>query len=78
MCFRSICVFVAEEEGFCCHPDDAYVKPKAPMLYVPDVALYASLHLPELFGFSSESGDLRPSGDSWLDEMTYHEFVNES
>ena len=59
------------------HGYDPQIQSYVPMLHIPDVALNALFHLPELFGLATTSGDLCPSGDAGLAEVPYHVFVNQ-
>ena len=70
-------VFVVDEEGADGHAHDLQVQPYVPVLHIPDVSLNALLHLPELFCLTTASGDLRPSRDAGLAEVTHHVFVNQ-
>ena len=47
------------------------------MLDVPDVFFDAAFHLPQFFGLTTETGDLRPTGDARTHEVAHHVFVDE-
>ena len=57
--------------------DDADVEPERPMLDVPDVALYAPFHLPQLLGLASESRFLGPARNARFHEVAHHVFVEQ-
>ena len=74
----SIGVLVRDDELTEGAPDDAEVEPEGPVLDVPDVALDAALHLPELLRLATVAGDLRPAGDAGTHEMAHHVLVDET
>jgi hypothetical protein len=47
-------------------PNDAEVKPEAPVLDVPDIAFHTPLHLPQFTGLATEARHLDPTGDVTL------------
>jgi len=57
--------------------DNLYIKPKTPVLNIPDVSLDSLFHLPKLMGFAPETGYLSPSRDARTAEMACHVFVDE-
>ena len=57
------------------HPDDSEFEPEGPVLQIPDVAIDTLFHLPKLFGLTTTTGDLCPSGNAGLEEMAHHVLV---
>ena len=57
--------------------DDPDVEPEGPVLDIPDVLLYAFLHLPHLFRFTATATHLCPAGDAGEAEMPHHVLVDD-
>ena len=75
---KLICVLIGDNELAEGAPDDAEIEPERPVLDVPDVALDASLHLPQLLCLAAVAGDLCPAGDAGAHEMAHHVLVDEA
>ena len=56
-------------------PDDTDVQPDTPVLHIPDVALHAPLHLPELLRLPTEARHLCPARHARLHEVSHHILV---
>ena len=73
----SVCVLVVYEHLDGRAQYDAYVEPNAPVLDIPDVALHAPFHLPQLTRLAPESRHLGPPGDARLHKVAHHVLVDE-
>src|SRR6266700_2624747 len=69
--FPSILIGVALTKNLrnCLH-QDLYIKPKAPIVNVPEIHLYPPRNLINRRSSTSQSIDLRPPSHSWLDVMS--------
>ena len=45
------------------------------MLYVPDITLHATLHLPEFFRLTTITSHLRPTSYSRFNKVTNHKLI---
>ena len=72
-----VCLLVGTDDGQGSLENDLDVEPEGPVLQIPDVALDAFLHLPELLGLTTTACHLGPSGDAGTTEMAHHILIDE-
>lgn len=58
--------------------DDEEIESRSPVFQIPDVELDTAFHLPELAGLATETVDLRPAGNTRLDKVANHVFVDDA
>ncbi len=66
----SIRVFIPTHHVNNCTPNDLHIQKEAPVFDVPDIVIYSSLHVFDLFRFSPTAIHLSPTGDSGFGEVT--------